>query len=768
MKGKNKPISLASISLLLISILLVVTYKPLASGSSSPQHTATVSPLTTTLPEVTYTFNVTCKAASINKTSIILPSGFTNITAQALNDTGNWAVTWVSSTNSYNFSIAAGSSVPNLAAGNWTRFKVIVRWPAFPPTTAKFGVDAFSETTKSANNTVWLTVAINPQFSATITPSLVKGSTGYNFNVTVKNLASSTGLGTINITYPSGWSFNAIVNYGGSRPWSAVHDETRGTFKLWGPNLLIGEAVWILVNMTTQSSKADPANWTATAWDISGVLLGTRNLPVTVDGAAPTVTINQPQSGVYYTVGAGKKIWINGTVSDDLNITKYGLTLTINDTRFERVVYAKGVDHNHYNFAFANKTAIPDGKLAIKITAIDASGRTNSTERTATIDNTAPKEVYVEVLDQRGNKLPYVSDVYWMGVDTTGIRVNASFSNPATPITGKVYLNATPYDVSDGSSILAPDTGSFNVTGSDYVLLKITLVDSAQPRANNFTRTWEIKRDKVKPSAPTFTVQPICGGAIIRALTATDNVGVLRYNVYINGTLEANVLVTSLQASTLTPIGDHRTFSGILVLSLAGYAGKTANITITAVDYGANEGPGLSRVISVPIGLWRPIVLQKDWNLISLPLVPANSSISSVLSLLLKEGLLESVWTYDAETGTWHSYSPGAPPDLTTMVDGKGYFLKMKAYNVLIVQGTEQPAPPATPRVYHVVPGWNLIGYKRLDEVNASTYLSGVDWIRLYKFDATSQTYEYVLPGGNMAPGLGYWVAVKTEGWIYP
>ena len=159
---------------------------------------------------------------------------------------------------------------------------------------------------------------------------------------------------------------------------------------------------------------------------------------------------------------------------------------------------------------------------------------------------------------------------------------------------------------------------------------------------------------------------------------------------------------------------------------------------------------------------------RQGWNLISLPLVPASSSISDVLSLLLKEGLLESVWTYDAETKTWHSYAPCAPPDLTTMVDGKGYFIEMKAYNVLIVQGTEQPAPPATPRVYHVVPGWNLIGYKKLDAVNASTYLSGVDWIRLYKFDATSQTYKYVLPGDNMEPGLGYWVAVKTEGWIYP
>jgi len=148
-------------------------------------------------------------------------------------------------------------------------------------------------------------------------------------------VASSTGLGTINITYPGGWAFNAIVNYGGSRPWSAVHDWNHRTLKLSGPNLLIGEYVWIILNMTTQSSGADPVNWNATAWDVSGTLLGTQNLPVTVDGQRPTITITQPPDNVYYTVSAGKKIWINGTVEDDLNITKYGRTPTINDTRFE-------------------------------------------------------------------------------------------------------------------------------------------------------------------------------------------------------------------------------------------------------------------------------------------------------------------------------------------------------------------------------------------------------------------------------------------------
>lgn len=212
-----------------------------------------------------------------------------------------------------------------------------------------------------------------------------------------------------------------------------------------------------------------------------------------------------------------------------------------------------------------------------------------------------------------------------MGVGTKEIRVNASFFNPATPVTSKVYYNTTLWvNVADGTSIL---TSEINVASSDYVVLKITLIDSATPTPNNFTRTWEIKRDKQKPDAPTFTVQPICGGAIIRALTASDNVGVLSFRVYINGT-SVDVPLTSLQAQTLTIVnGVHRTFSNILVLNLASYVGKKANITIAAMDYGGNEGPAVSTIISVPKGTWYPIVLHQGWNLVSLPLIPDSTQL---------------------------------------------------------------------------------------------------------------------------------------------
>ena len=760
---KEKLISIMIVSLLILSTLMIVYTPKVNATPDSVMHTATVSPQVTTVPQVTYVFNVTNisnETAKIDTVNITFPTSFTLIGVAPptgwTNDTG-WP------TISFTNSSASGALDVNASA----LFNVTVLWPAVPPTTATLKVNCSAAGMQSINNPVSLAVSFNPQFSATITPTHVKGNTSYIFNITAVNAASSVGLGTINITYPSGWTFNAIVNYGGSRTWSTVHDSNAKTFKLTGPNLLIGEYIWIQVNMTTPATSSDPAYWNSTAWDISAQLLGTCNLPVVVDAQPPTVTITKPELSIFYTVGSGNRIWINGTVSDDLNITKYGVEVVINDTaRFERVAFTKGADDFNYTFSFANKTAIPDGPLAVKITATDAAGNAGPAERSTTIDNTAPRIVWVKVLDQYGNELPYVSGVYWMGAGTTGIRVNASFYNTAT-ISGYIYLNTTQYTFTNETATPTPPTLPFDVTGSDYVILKITLIDSAQPTPNNFTQTWEIKRDKVIPSTPTFTVQPICGGAIIRALNATDNVGVLSYRVYINGT-STDVSLTSLTAATLTPIGDHRTFSGVLVLNLASYAGKVANITIATVDYGANEGNSTSSIISVPVGIWYPIELQPNWNLISLPLVPTNSSINNVLSLLLKEGLLVSVWQYDAETKAWHSYAPGAPPDLTTMVDGKGYFIKVTAYNVLIIQGTEQPAPPATPPVYHVVPGWNLIGYKEIITESVSTYLSGVDYIRVYSFDASTQTYTVLKPSDNMESGLGYWVAVKTEGWIYP
>ena len=67
--------------------------------------------------------------------------------------------------------------------------------------------------------------------------------------------------------------------------------------------------------------------------------------------------------------------------------------------------------------------------------------------------------------------------------------------------------------------------------------------------------------------------------------------------------------------------------------------------------------------------------LYEGWNLIGIPCIPEDPSIEVMLYDIID--YVESVWTYDGETGYWSSYSPGAPSDLTEMIDGKGYWIKM-------------------------------------------------------------------------------------------
>jgi len=734
----KKLVSLAILTILIVSIL-AVAYVPVAFAQVQPQHDFAVSPSTTTVPQLKYVFNITYKAGDpINKTSVIFPAGFAN-TSNTEPPTG-WTCTSVTSARIFNFT---GSPTVQLnSTSAWAFFNVTVLWAAVPPTAVNVGVDCYysnvTATYSSLNNTLLRPITFNPQFSATITPSHVKGNTIYIFNATTTNTGSSIGISKINITYPTGWTFNALVSYSPGT-WTTGHDANTKTFYLTGPNLLIGSSVWIQVNMTSASTQHDPSveadvNWNSTTWDIGATLLGTYDLPVVVDLTAPTVAIDKPDVS-YYTVGTGNRIWVNATVTDTLNITKYGMTVAINDTRFT-LVSSETVTYLQYKYYFGNSSAILDGSIAVNVTATDAAGNMGSAAKNTTVDNTAPSLLWIKVRDQTLSELPYVAGAFWMSAASTSIYVNASFYNPANAI-GNLYFNATPGGPPVLFETFANNSWSSakSVTGIDYLILNITVKDNASPTNNTFTQTWNIYRDKVLPSAPTFTVETICGGVIIRSLIATDNVGILQYKVYLNGTqLIPVVLKTELEATTLVNYGNWCAFSNVLVLNLTAYGGKVANITIAAVDYGGNEGPGSTPVYhSIPEERWYPIVLREKWNLIGLPLIPSNTSRTAVLSLILKLGATGAVavYGYDNATDTW-TLNPA------TMEDGKGYWIYMTAYDVLIVSGRITPPPPALPPSYYHTTGWVLAGYKSIETRTVATYLSSLP------YDTTKTHFRYI------------------------
>jgi len=211
---------------------------------------------------------------------------------------------------------------------------------------------------------------------------------------------------------------------------------------------------------------------------------------------------------------------------------------------------------------------------------------------------------------------------------------------------------------------------------------------------------------------------------------------------------------------------------GSASLKIAATVGNTSLITntasITAVDqpdpYSDNNSASVS--LNVPAVTSVDIALKSGWNLISLPLIPNNSAIATVLAGVL--GNVSIVYGYDPGTG-WKSYIPGGPtPSLTTMVDGKGYWINMTAAATLTVHGVVNPLPPATPPAYSVAAGWNLIGFKSTTAMTAGDYLAAIagQWTRIWGY--TNGQYGAVTSSGMLQPGGGYWIAVTSAGTIFP
>jgi len=169
-------------------------------------------------------------------------------------------------------------------------------------------------------------------------------------------------------------------------------------------------------------------------------------------------------------------------------------------------------------------------------------------------------------------------------------------------------------------------------------------------------------------------------------------------------------------------------------------------------------GDGFSRITVSPSG-----------KVVSLPLVPLDSAISAVLAGIMDDVI--SVWYWNAAAARWYSFAPGAASDLTSMTDGKAYWINMEAARTLNLAGTEMPEGTQLPPAYDVVVGWNMVGFKSTaTNVTATDYLAGTEYVRIYGFKNGAWFLISGPPFDNpkMEPGLGYWVAFTEPGTIYP
>jgi hypothetical protein len=154
------------------------------------------------------------------------------------------------------------------------------------------------------------------------------------------------------------------------------------------------------------------------------------------------------------------------------------------------------------------------------------------------------------------------------------------------------------------------------------------------------------------------------------------------------------------------------------------------------------------------------IQLQKNWNLISLPIDPSDDDIGDVLAPI--NGMYTAVHAYDGKE--YESYYPGnASSTLKKMPAGRGYWVFMTQAASLQVKGTK-----ADKTIHLSKEQWNLVGYNSTSPMSAAQALAstGGKVTVVYSYDVVSNSYKVV---DIFQPGSGYWMfASENVNWTLP
>lgn len=164
--------------------------------------------------------------------------------------------------------------------------------------------------------------------------------------------------------------------------------------------------------------------------------------------------------------------------------------------------------------------------------------------------------------------------------------------------------------------------------------------------------------------------------------------------------------------------------------------------------------------------------LSAGWNLVSLPLEPYDTAITSILAPIA--GSVGQVWVYEGcdALDPWRLYDPTDPAasNLTNLDHRLGFWILLTADALLTLDG-DPPVDSTTP----ICTGWNLIGHPRNAPLPVAGALvsiaASVD--RVFAFEGGSGTYgwsfwspdtpSWVHDLEQLSPGRGYWVLANAD-----
>lgn len=196
-------------------------------------------------------------------------------------------------------------------------------------------------------------------------------------------------------------------------------------------------------------------------------------------------------------------------------------------------------------------------------------------------------------------------------------------------------------------------------------------------------------------------------------------------------------------------LGNFPDMSGDISWGIKIYSGESGTFHVLSDGVYSLNDPAVSTYT---------LSLSNGWNLISLPLQPSDTSISTVLNDISGKYLI--VWSY--VNGAWKKHQPGKPSDLTTLEAGRGYWIYMSESKSLTITGQ-----PASPSAIQLGNGWNLTGWNPQSSASASDSLSTISDKYLIVWSYVNGAWKKYQPGkpsdlNTFEPGYGYWI--KTTG----
>ena len=606
----------------------------------------------------------------------------------------------------------------------------------------------------------------------TATNGVGASATSVNNNITIDNSAPS-----IALTAPAAGAFVSgnAVNVAAN-----AADLQSGVTQVLFEYKTAAATTWLTIGTDMAAPWQQPWNTTgladgaydlrATATNGAGATTQSAVVSVTVDNTKPALTppvLGTPNKGEVWQMGVSHVItWTAGAITD-INLLPNPVTLLLSSdggTNFP-VTIAAGLP-NSGSFTWTPTGLVPGSNYLVKLEVKDKAGNSssdvgNNTQFTLwNQDSTAPQVALTAPAN---------------GAFVTGaVPVTASASDPESGILSMTLwysptfgtwtqingaLTAPPYSlnwdtttgVTDGPAKLKAKAKNGVGLETESAIVNVT-IDNSPPVVN-----------LVQPANGTT----IFGPASPLLATAND---------VQSGVTEVKFWYAVSPCSTWTLIG-----AGAPTANPGEYGGSWNTAALADGPYcvkaEAKSGVALtganpSTIVTIKNIYTTPLV--PGWNLISLPVVPYSTDIEVALADLKAHGSVKQVTTFVWEGGVLRQkiWSLG-PKTLTTMVDGQAYWIEMTAPDNLVVHGAPNLPPPAVPPAYGVKTGWNMLGFKSTVAITPAAYLGpAITPTISAMYGYNTVTGNFFTPGlpatPLLTPGLGYWLAVNSDGTVYP